>query len=281
VRAIPVGGRLGPYCLDAVLGHGATGTVFRAAKEGSGRTLALKVIRSELAGDPSYRRRFLREVRAAREIRHPCLVPVLDAGEIEGRQFLAMPLIEGRSLAAVLAAEAPLAPQRVVDIVRQLAAGLDALHRHGIVHRDVKPSNVLIDGEDAVCLTDFGLAKGDSYSLLTSSGRVVGSVQYIAPEVILGRPATPASDIYSLGCLAFECAAGRPPFAGRSVLHVAFAHLHELPPDPRSWRADLSGGFAWALLRALDKDPASRPPTAVAYATLLGAAKGGRSRLSG
>jgi eukaryotic-like serine/threonine-protein kinase len=157
-----------------------------------------------------------------------------------------------------------LAVEATIRIVSDVAAGLDALHRAGIVHRDVKPSNVMLRDDGSATLTDFGLAKGIAYTVLTRPGQVVGTLDYLAPEVIRGGEATPASDIYALGCVAFECLAGAPPFADRSLFGVGSAHLEEEPPEPPT-----SPQLAWALLRALEKEPAERPPTARTYARLL------------
>ena len=154
--------------------------------------------------------------------------------------------------------------EETVRLVAEIAAGLDALHRGGVVHRDVKPSNVMVREDGSAALTDFGLAKGAAYTVLTRPGEVLGTLDYLAPELIRGGAATAASDVYALGCVAFECLAGTPPFADRSLFGVATAHLEDDPPDPPA-----STAVSWALLRALEKDPAARPPTATMYAHLL------------
>ena len=155
----------------------------------------------------------------------------------------------------------------MLGLAERYAAGLDALHRAGIVHRDVKPSNVMLREDGSAALTDFGLAKGAAYTLLTRPGQVLGTLDYLAPELVRGGEATPASDVYALGCVAFECPAGHAPFADRSLFGVGTAHLEDDPPDPPA-----SPELARALLRALEKDPAARPPTATMYAHLLRAA---------
>ena len=142
------------------------------------------------------------------------------------------------------------------------------------MHRDIKPSNVLFDSDGTAMLTDFGLAKGRAYTVLTRPGQVMGTLDYLAPELIRGKPATPATDIYALGCVAFECVVGRAPFGDKSAFQVGLAHLDEPPPDPGAERPDLPAGFAAAILSALEKEPEQRPATAGAYASLLRAASG-------
>ena len=257
--------RLGAYVLEEVLGRGATGVVWRATSP-DGRDVALKVFDPALALDQEYRARLAREARVAREIQDPHLVRVLDAGDADDRLFLVLEYVSGGSLADRLA-DGPLGLDETVRIVSEVAAGLDALHRGGIVHRDVKPSNVLLRENGAAALTDFGVAKGAAYTVLTRAGQVVGTLDYLAPELVRGGEATPASDVYALGCVAFECLAGRPPFGDRSLFGVGTAHLEDEPPEPPGLP-----GLAWAFQRALQKDPAERPATATTYAHLLQAA---------
>ncbi|HEX2110616.1 MAG TPA: serine/threonine-protein kinase [Gaiellaceae bacterium] len=268
-------GRLGPYRLEEVLGEGRMGVVYRAVRDADGAVVALKVLRRELSDDHAYVRRFEREGEIASGLDHPHLVPVVDRGNAEGRRFLAARYVRGRSLAERLG-ESPLVPLELARVVAHVGSALDELHRRGLVHRDVKPANILLDERDAAVLTDFGVARGAADSTLTRIGRVVGTVDYLAPEVIRGSSATAASDIYSLGCVAYECAVGRPPFGERSVPEACAAHLREPPPDPGSLNPDLPAALVRALLTALAKDPARRPATGAAYGRLLlAAAKGG------
>ena len=263
------GQKLGPYQLEEVLGAGGMGIVFRARREPDGATVALKLLRSELAADELYRRRFAREASVAQQVRHTHLVPVLEAGELEGRQYVTTSYLPGGTLDDRLRAQGPLPLADVTHIAAQVAAGLTALHEHGLVHRDVKPSNILLDERGAAALTDFGLARGRAHTVLTSAGQVIGTLDYLAPELIKGEPAGAASDIYALGCVVFESIRGRPPFAGVSALEVGLAHLEREPPDLREGRDDVPADFAWAALQALAKDPAERPPTAAVYAHTL------------
>jgi len=263
------GGRLGPYRLDARLGEGATGVVFRAVREPGGAVVALKVLRRALAADDLYRRRFGHEARAAAEVDHPHLARVLEAGEAEGLLYLAVAYVEGGSLADRLATGGPLPLPDLLRLAAEVGAALDALHARGLVHRDVKPSNVLLDRAGSAVLGDFGLAKGLAYTVLTRPGQVLGTLDYLAPELIRGLPAGPASDLYALGCVVFECLAGAPPFAGRSLLEVGVAHLQEEPPDAAAGRADLPPMLSWAVSQALRKDPGRRPTTATAFARML------------
>ena len=255
------GDAFGPYRLEELLGRGATGIVFRAVREADTTAVALKVLREELAGDAVFSRRFLHEARAAREVEHPHVVPVLDAGTLLGRHYLAMRFVAGRSLADKLVTEGPLPTGDIVQLAAEIGSALDALHRCGLVHRDVKPANILLDAQGTAALTDFGLAKGRAYTVLTKPGHVLGTVDYLAPEVIRGDGASPASDIYGLGCVVFACLAGRPPFAATSPFQVAVGHLGKQPPDPCALRADAPPGLPAAVLTALSKEPTARPPT--------------------
>jgi serine/threonine protein kinase len=271
-----VGDAVGPYRIEAVLGEGGMGRVFRAAHESTGAIVALKLLKPEYANDEGLIRRLLREARAARTVDHRHLVGVLDAGEADGQHYLALELVPGRSIGDRIEAEGPLPLDDVVRIAAEVAAGLDALHDAGIVHRDVKPSNVLLDADGAARLTDFGLAKGRDYSSLTLPGQMLGTMDYLAPELIRGEEPSAASDLYAFGCLVYACVAGRPPFGGRNLFAVGAGHLDEEPPDPCAQRRDVPTGFGQAVGFALRKAPTDRPPTATAYARLIAVgARGG------
>jgi serine/threonine-protein kinase len=252
------------YRLGEQLGEGATGVVYRAAD--GGVEVAVKLLR---ATDATAEKRFAREARLAGASSSRHLVPILEVGD----GYLVMPLYRGGSLAGRLRAEGRLTVDETVDLAAQLAKGLDVLHAHGIVHRDVKPSNVLLDGEGTAALADFGLARGADSTQLTRDGQLVGTPHYLAPELIEGAVATPASDVYALGCVLYECLAGEPPFAGRGDAQIGFAHLVEPPPDVCELRPELSPQVADALRTALAKEPAARPTTATALARMLHAAR--------
>lgn len=256
-----VGGRLGRYLLEEELGRGSMGTVYRAVRD-DGAVVALKLAAPELAADELYRRRFEREGRIAASFSHPHVVEVLEAGEADGRPYLVSRLVEGRSLEARIGGEGPLSDAEVVRVVSEIASALDALHERDLLHRDVKPANVLLSAGGGAALADFGLARGVADTVLTQAGRVSGTVDYLAPEVIRGAPATAASDIYALGCLAYECLSGSAPFANRPVGDAILAHL-EAEPSP------LASPLSAAVLQALAKDPVDRPPTATTYALML------------
>jgi serine/threonine-protein kinase len=266
---LQVGGRLGPYRLEEILGEGGMGIVFRAVRDHDGEEVALKVLKRAFVDDETFRRRFVHEGRAAQEAQHKHLVPILEAGEIEGRQYLAVAYVRGRSLLERIKDGGALDVDFAVNVAAGVGSALDALHELGIVHRDIKSANVLLDERNEAMLTDFGLAKGRSYTVLTKAGQVMGTLDYLAPELIRGEPATTATDLYALACVIYECLIGMPPFAGKPIYEVGIAHLEEIPQDPSVLRPELPPSLGWAVLRGLEKDPAQRPPSATAYATML------------
>jgi serine/threonine protein kinase len=232
---LQVGDSLGTYCLESVLGEGGMGKVFGARRE-DGTLVALKVLKPELAGDYIFQHRFNQEARAAAEVHNEHLVPIFEASEVDGLHYLAVAYLPGGSLADRLEADGTLPAAAAAQVISDVARGLDALHGAGIVHRDVKPGNVLFDAEGTAMLTDFGLAKGRAYTVLTQPGQVIGTLDYLAPELIRGEPATPSSDVYALGCVAYECVVGRAPFAEKTFFEIGLAHLEETPVDPREKR---------------------------------------------
>ncbi|MGE4427687.1 MAG: serine/threonine-protein kinase [Solirubrobacteraceae bacterium] len=262
------GTRIGPYRLEEELGEGAVGRVFRAVRDGDEDPVALKLLKPEAVADAEVSRRFAHELRHAAAVRDRHLVGLLDHGEFEGRPYLVLPYMPGGSLAERIERDGPLPVREVVRTAAAVGRGLGALHAAGIVHRDVKTANVLLDGHGRALLGDLGLAKGSGDSRLTVVGRVVGTVEYLSPESLHTGEAGPPADVYALGCVVYACITGRTPFAGRSFFDLAGAHLDEDPADPSSVRDDLPDGFAEATLTALVKDPARRP-SASAYAGML------------
>ncbi len=212
------GSTLAAYAIERLLGRGGMGEVYLATHEGLGRRVALKLLAPELAADPAFRERFIAESRLAASLDHPHIVPIYEAGETDGRLFLAMRYVEGDDLGALIAAAGPLEPGRAVGLLAGIGAALDAAHDRGLVHRDVKPANILVArtarGEEHAYLGDFGLTKLlGSDAGFTRSGQLVGSVDYVAPEQIEGRPVDHRVDVYSLACVLYTALTGRPPYA--------------------------------------------------------------------
>jgi serine/threonine protein kinase len=257
-----VGSTLGSYRVDAELGQGGMGVVYRAEDLRLRRMVALKVLRASRADDDGYRERFLRESRLAASIEHAAIVPIYEAGETDGLLYIAMRFVDGVDLAELLRREGPLAPERAVTLVGQLGSALDAAHARGLIHRDVKPSNALIgtdgDGEHAY-LVDFGITQDTaSQQRLTATDQLVGTLDYIAPERIRGEPVDGRADIYALGCVLFECLTGQPPFVRASEASAIYAHLEEQPPRVSDLRPDLPKALDDVVARALAKDRADR-----------------------
>jgi serine/threonine-protein kinase len=229
--SVGIGNDILGYRIEELVGRGGMGVVYRAFDVRLKRSVALKLIAPELALDAAFRKRFARESELAMSLEHPNVVPIHDAGEFDGQLYLIMRHVDGTDLRTLLRDEGPLAPRRTLAITGQIGNALDAAHARGLVHRDVKPSNVLLAEGDHVYLADFGLTRrlseqggqpADAHSL--------GTPAYLAPEQIEGRPADGRADVYSLGCLLYECLTGEPPFVGPSRLAVAWAHLEEEPP---------------------------------------------------
>ncbi|MGY1813638.1 serine/threonine-protein kinase [Blastococcus sp. SYSU D00820] len=269
----------GPYRIEELLGRGGMGEVYRAFDTEHQRTVALKVLTESLAADRSYRERFRREAYAAARLSEPHIVPIHRYGEIDGRLFLDMRLVRGRDLAAVISEDGPLAPPRAVSIVGQVAHALDAAHTEGLVHRDVKPSNVLVcsstgdadpDDDEFVYLVDFGIARAimdDELPALTQVGSAVGSFDYMAPERFLEQPADARSDVYSLACVLFESLTGRRPFTVTDLAPLMWAHLNETPPAVSVLRPDVPAALDEVVAKGLAKDPEERWRSAGALAS--------------
>ncbi|MDP8908336.1 MAG: serine/threonine protein kinase, partial [Chloroflexota bacterium] len=260
---IPPDTIIGKYRVERLLGRGGMGVVYEATQLSLDRRLALKVLRPELSEDPLFVERFRREGRLQAALDHPHVLPVYEAGESEQGLFLAMRLVPGKSLAELLA-EGSLNVGRALTLLRQVAGALDAAHEAGLVHRDVKPRNVLVDPSDHAYLADFGLTRVGGESGVTASGELVGTVAYLAPEVIAGEPASPASDRYAFAAMVFECLAGEPVFPRASDAAVLYAHTSERRPRITQRRPELPTELDAVLARALDKDPRKRPHSATA-----------------
>jgi serine/threonine protein kinase len=269
------GDSLGPYRITRVIGRGRMGIVFEGTHDG-GEPVALKVVTTELSQDEVFLRRFRREVKAAQRIDHPNVVPVLADGEEHGLPYLVQRLIPGGSLADRIQSSGPLELESAVRMLAAAADGIDALHGAGLVHRDIKPANILLDG-DTPYVSDFGLAKDSQASNLTRPGQALGSLDYMSPEQIRGEDVSPATDIYALGCVMFECLLGTPPFGGRPSMRVLFAHLQEEPPDLTAARGDIPAPVARSISRAMEKEPEDRPSSAGEYVS--GIARAARIQL--
>jgi DNA-binding response OmpR family regulator len=265
---------IGSYRVDAVLGRGGMSTVYRATHTAMERTIALKVLSGEFAEDPVSRERFMNEWKIAAALRHPNILAVHDAGEVDGRLFMAMELIEGGDLGHKLVNEGALSPPVAMSMLEQMASALDAAHAADLVHRDFKPGNVLLDGNRAL-LTDFGLSKLlGSNNRLTAPGRMVGTAQYLSPEQIRGLDVTPRTDVYALGCVIFEALTASSPFEGESDFVVMYAHL-ERPAPPMSERRPALPVAADAVVsRAMEKHPDDRYASAGETIAALKAAFG-------
>jgi serine/threonine protein kinase len=266
------GDSLGPYRITRVIGRGRMGIVFEGTADGQD-PVALKVVTTELSQDEVFLRRFRREVKAAQKISHPNVVPVLAHGEEGGLPYLVQRLIPGGSLADRIAVRGRLDLSYTVELLGAAADGIDALHAAGLVHRDIKPANILLEG-DTPYVSDFGLAKDSQASNLTRPGQALGSLDYMSPEQIRGEEVSPATDVYALGCVMWECLTGAPPYGGRPSMRVLFAHLQEPPPDLTAVRPEISAGAARAVTRALEKEPDDRPAGAGAYVTGIARAAG-------
>lgn len=255
--------RFGPYELIELIGRGGMGEVYRAFDTARQRLVALKVLPPELAVDESYKHRFRREALLAARLNNPHVVPIHNFGEIDGRLYIDMRLVEGVDLGQTID-KGPLAPDRAADIISQVADALDDAHKNGLVHRDVKPGNVLLSGDDPIFayLTDFGIAVTQSDGSITATGMVVGSWAYLAPERFTGDPIDLRSDIYALGCVLYETLVGAKPFPGDSVETSITGHLMSPPPRPSALRPDLPAMFDDVIARALAKRPEDRYPSA-------------------
>jgi class 3 adenylate cyclase/DNA-binding beta-propeller fold protein YncE len=263
------------YRIEEQIGKGGMGVVYRAYDLRLKRTVALKLVTPELAVDDRFRERFARETELAMSLEHPNVVPIYDAGEVAGRLYLAMRLVTGNDLRAVLREEGALEPSRALAICRQIGNALDAAHARALVHRDVKPSNVLLDAAEHAYLADFGLTRRlEEEGSQSTEGESLGTPAYVAPEQIEGKAIDGRADVYSLGCVLFECLTGVPPYRGGSRLAVAWAHLEEAPPSASELEAGLPEAIDPVLRRALAKEAEERYPTCAALISVTEQALG-------
>jgi serine/threonine protein kinase len=263
---VNVGDEFGPYKIESVLGRGGMGTVYLATHTRLERRVALKVITPDLADDPDFRARFLRESQLAASLDHPHVIPIYDADEIDGVLYLAMRYVDGPSLQALIRESGPMSRGETLRIAEQIGGALDAAHAAELIHRDLKPANILLtEAERHAYLCDFGLAKRTSSRGMTHAGSFLGTVDYCSPEQIRGEPLDGRADVYSFGCVLYHCLSGEPPYARESEVAVLQAHLNEPPP---LLSPDLDGVFA----RGMAKDRDDRYPTAGALASDLRAA---------
>ncbi len=262
-----IGTELAGYVIQSLLARGGMGEVYLATQAFPERKVALKVLSPELASDPAFRERFVRESNAAASTEHPNIVPVYGAGEADGLLYLAMRYVEGTDLRALIEQEGPLPADRAVSILSQVTEALDAAHDHGLVHRDVKPGNVLLargsGDRDHAYLTDFGLIRRSEVQTgLTKTGQFMGTIDYCAPEQIKGEEVDRRTDVYSLGCVLYECLVGEPPFKRDREVATIYAHLQEEPPKVSDGRPELPAAFDDVVAKAMAKRPEDRYQTA-------------------
>ncbi|WP_245839279.1 serine/threonine-protein kinase [Nocardia donostiensis] len=253
-----VGKRFGPYELRSLLGKGGMGEVYEAYDTVKDRVVAVKLLSDELAQDPEYQVRFRRESQAAARLAEPHIIPIHDWGVIDGRLFIDMRLVPGTDLRTLLRTGGALAPARAVAIVEQIAAALDAAHADGLVHRDVKPANILVTEQDFAYLADFGIAHVEGDSAITMVGVAIGSYTYMAPERFDIGPVTARADIYALACVLHECLTGATPFSAASMSVLIRSHLSEPPPRPSVQRAGVPAALDAVIARGMAKDPQDR-----------------------
>jgi len=274
VAGVIFGGR---YELSSRIAVGGMGEVWKASDSIIGRTVAIKILKDEYMGDPGFLERFRAEARHAALVNHEGIANVFDYGEEQGSAYIVMELVPGEPLSSIIEREGKLPSDRVLGIVAQTATALQAAHDAGLVHRDIKPGNLLITPEGRVKITDFGIARIADQVPLTATGQVMGTVQYLAPEQASGHTATPSTDIYSLGIVAYECLAGKRPFTGESQVAIAMAQINDAPPP---LPAEVDGNVQRLVLACLAKEPEGRPTTAARLAQAATALHRGNVQLA-
>src|SRR5215207_659631 len=251
----------GRYRIVRKLGTGGMANVYLAEDEVLGRRVAIKILNDRHAGDGQFVERFRREAKNAASLSHPNIVSIYDRGEAEGTYYIAMEYLDGRSLKELIVARGPAPIHIAVDYARQILTAIRFAHRHGIVHRDIKPHNVLVDGEGRLKVTDFGIARA-GVSQMTEAGSIIGTAQYLSPEQARGAPVDQTSDLYSVGVVLYELLTGVVPFSGDTPVEIAMKHLSDPPRPPSVERSDIPPDLDMIVLRALAKDPDDRFQTA-------------------
>src|SRR5204863_960614 len=251
----------GRYRIVRKLGTGGMANVYLAEDEVLGRRVAIKILNDRHAGDDQFVERFRREAKNAASLSHPNIVSIYDRGEAEGTYYIAMEYLDGRSLKEMITARGPAPIPVAVDYARQILSALRIAHRQGLVHRDIKPHNVLVDGEGRVKVTDFGIARAGP-SQMTEEGSIIGTAQYLSPEQAQGAPVTPASDLYSVGIVLYELLTGSVPFSGDTPVELAMKHLSKVPESPSHLRPEVPRDLDLVVMRALAKSPEERYTTA-------------------
>src|SRR5438309_8207145 len=251
----------GRYRLQTRLGSGGMADVFLGEDEQLGRKVALKLLHRRFAEDPDFVERFRREAQSAAGLQHPNIVSVYDRGSFDGTYYIAMEYVPGRSLKQVIRQEAPIDPVRAIDITLQILKAARFAHRHGVIHRDLKPHNALVDESDHVKVTDFGIARAGA-SDMTETGSIMGTAQYLSPEQAQGHAVSETSDLYSIGVILYELLTGRVPFDADSAVTIALKHVAEAPTAPTQVNAAVPPELEHVVLWALNKSPADRPASA-------------------
>jgi serine/threonine-protein kinase len=259
----------GRYRVEDVLGRGGMASVYLARDAELERPVAVKVLAEHLADQPDFRDRFLREARLAAQLSHPNVVQVFDVGEEDGKPFIVMECVEGSTLAEELKERGRLEPEEVVDVALQICGGLEHAHAAGLVHRDIKPQNLLLRPDGTVKIADFGIARAAETTRLTQIGSVLGTAAYLAPEQALGEEVTASADIYSLGCVLYELLAGRTPYIFQTLPELAVKHREETIEPLRELRPEISKRLEAAIMHALARKPDYRPESAAAFAEEL------------
>src|SRR5829696_5240487 len=250
----------GRYRIVRKLGAGGMANVYLAEDQELGRRVAIKILNDRHAGDDQFIERFRREAKNAAGLSHPNIVSIYDRGEAEGTYYIAMEYLDGRSMKELILSRGPAPPRIAIEYVRQILAALRSAHRHGVVHRDIKPHNIMVDGEGRLKVTDFGIARAEQAggSQMTEAGSIIGTAQYLSPEQARGAGVDQTSDLYSVGIVLYELLTGSVPFTGTTPVEVAMKHLSAVPEAPSAKRNEIPHELDLVVLRALAKDPRDR-----------------------